>query len=66
MVEREVIHEHNGTDGSQSYGLIMGLIVIIGLAILFFVYGLPMLRGVGGTNVQIPDKVDVNVNGGQQ
>jgi hypothetical protein len=49
---------------SSSAGLIIGLILIIAVLVLFFVYGLPALRNNAskGTTINVPDKVDVNVN----
>ena len=54
--------------GGGGAGLVVGVIVAIILVVLFFVYALPALRpvpgnqGDGGTTIQIPDKLDVNVN----
>lgn len=54
------------SDGNGG-GFLLGVIVLIIFVILFVFYGLPMLRGTGGgatqaPQVNIPDKVDVNVN----
>ncbi|MDO8509600.1 MAG: hypothetical protein Q7S24_00475 [bacterium] len=63
-----------GSSDSSMMGTIIGLVVLVVLVALFFVYGLPMLRGASGatntknsnaapntTNVQFPDKIDVTV-----
>ena len=55
-------------NSSGPMSMIIILVVLLVLGYLAFVYGLPALRQMqGGTNinVQIPDKVDVNVNQGQ-
>ncbi len=47
-------------------GLVVGLIVAIVLVALLVIYGLPFLRGTAnnaGTTINVPDKVDVNVQG---
>lgn len=61
--EREVHDVHHEGSGS---GWAIAAVVIIAL-ILLLIFGLPALRGVapdGGTNVNIPDEIDVNVGGG--
>lgn len=62
----EVIHEHSGDSGST--GMIVGVLLVVLFAfLLFYFFGNGLLRGMsGGTNVQIPDKVNVNVQGGGQ
>ena len=51
-------------DSSGGMGMIIGLVVLVVFGFLFFVYGLPALRNMrfGGTEINIPDKIDVNVN----
>ena len=53
-------------DSGNGVGTILGVVLVIIVLILFFVYGLPALRGGndGGTDVNIPDDVNVNVNPG--
>lgn len=48
---------------NNGYGFLIGIILLIAVLILLFNYGLPALRGAsGGTNVTVPEQVDVNVN----
>ncbi len=48
---------------SGGNGFLIGVILLILFAVLFFVYGLPYLtNAMSGPTVQVPDKVDVNVN----
>ena len=57
-----VVHEHTRESGDSS-GTIIGIVLLVVLAILFFMYGLPMMRSYGTPQqVSVPDKVDVNVN----
>lgn len=56
-----VINSPGSNEGSGA-GLIIGVIIALVIIALFFVYGLPALRGNGGSNdrgtninVQIPD-----------
>lgn len=44
-------------------GWIIGIIVLIILGYFVYVYGLPAIRQMGGTpQINIPSKIDVNVN----
>ncbi len=55
-----------GEGNGSSMGTIVGLIILALVVIVFFVYGLPALRGNGSgtsnTTVEVPDKVQVDVN----
>lgn len=49
----------------SSMGWVVGIVALIVFTLLFFVYGVPMIRRVSQASapqVTIPDKVDVNVN----
>jgi len=50
-------------DSSSGMGMIIGLIVLIVVAYLFIVFGLPAIRGmqVGAPQINIPSKIDVNI-----
>lgn len=51
------------TESSESgMGMMVGLVLILVMGILFFVYGLPMMRSAGTTQINVPDTIDVNVN----
>lgn len=45
-------------------GMVIGLLLLVVVVFLFFVYGLPALRQMqsGGTQINVPDKIDVNIN----
>ena len=50
--------------GNNGMGFIVGGVVLVVLAILFFVYALPYIRGLsgeGGVQVNLPNTIDVNV-----
>jgi hypothetical protein len=49
-------------DSGGGMGMIIGLIVLIVVAYLFFVYGFPAIRQMGSPQINIPGKIDVNVN----
>jgi len=52
-------------NSGNNMGVIIGIIVILVLAIVFVMYGLPMLQQAApSTQVTIPDQIDVNVNQG--
>lgn len=57
----------NNPDSGEStgggVGLIVGAIILLAIVVLFFVYGLPALRGTDkGTTVNVPEQVQVDVN----
>lgn len=43
-------------------GMIIAVIVLLILVYLGFVYGLPALRQMGAPQINIPSKIDVNIN----
>lgn len=54
----------SSAESNSGVGIIVGVVLAIVILFLFFSYALPAMRGNnGGTNVNIPEKVDVNVNG---
>ena len=56
-----VIHEHTRENGNSS-GAIIGIILLVVIVLLFIAYGLPMLRSYGTPQINVPGKIDVNVN----
>lgn len=58
--------DSGGDNSSGGMGMVIGAIVLVLILILFFVYGLPALRGNSGsdngTQVNVPDQIDVNVD----
>ena len=56
----------SGSGNGGGMGMIIGAIILVIVLIIFFVYGLPAIRGTNnkGTTVNVPDKIDVNVSGG--
>ena len=50
-------------DSGSGMGFFLGLIVLLLLVFLFFVYGLPALRNSFSTpSINVPGQIDVNVN----
>jgi hypothetical protein len=51
------------SDSSGGMGFLLGVVLLIIFAVLFFLYGLPYLtQSMQGPQVNVPGKVDVNVN----
>jgi hypothetical protein len=52
-----------GNSGNKMIGTILGLLTILLLGYLFFVYALPMIRQPQQVipNVEIPSEIDVNI-----
>ena len=54
----------NNSSNNNGMGFLIGAIVLIVFAILFFVYALPYIRGLsgnGGVQVNVPKSINVNV-----
>lgn len=51
-------------DSGGGMGMVIGFVVLIIIAFLFFVYGLPAIRQMqlGSPQINLPSKIDVNVN----
>ncbi len=65
VVNRPVEHVYERPASGSGLGMIVGIILLIAFLYLMFMYALPLIRSAatpGTTNVQIPDKVDVNIN----
>lgn len=64
-----VVNNPGGSSDGSGMGFLVGAIVLIAFVFLFFVYGLPMIRqsssGVTPPSVNVPEKIDVNLNQGQ-
>jgi hypothetical protein len=51
------------TDGGNGMGFLLGVILLIVFVIGLLYYGLPMIQNATATpQINVPDKVDVNVN----
>lgn len=54
-------------DSSSGMGMVIGLVVLVVIGFLFFVYGLPALRQMrlGNPQINVPSSIDVNVKQGE-
>lgn len=50
----------NESDGGM--GMIVGFLILAVVLFIFFVYGLPAIRRIGSPQINIPSKIDVNIN----
>lgn len=62
-----IVNNPNGSnEGGWAGSLLVGVVIVI-LAILFFVYALPALTGnndgAQDVNLDVPERVDVNLDG---
>jgi hypothetical protein len=53
------------SNNDSGAGFLVGIVLLIIFVAAFFIYGLPYLRdrNSGGTQINIPDEVNVDVNG---
>jgi hypothetical protein len=57
-----VIEHRDTTRGDNGTGFMLGVLMLIIFAVLFFVYGLPMISNtMRGPQINVPGKIDVNV-----
>ena len=51
-------------DSGGGLGMIVGLVILLVLGYLFWVYGLPAIKNmqVGTPQINVPNKIDVNIN----
>lgn len=59
-----IVNNPGTTESSNGMGMILGVIVVLLIAFFFFVYGLPMMRQSVSPQINVPGKIDVNVQGG--
>ncbi len=48
-------------ESNGSTSLILTLLLIVVLAVLFYVYGLPAINNMQAPQINVPDKIDVNI-----
>ncbi len=46
----------------QGMGMIIGFIILSATFLIFFAYVLPAIRRMGSPQINIPSKIDVNIN----
>jgi len=57
----------NNSGSNNGIGFLLGAIVLVIFGFLFYIYGLPLIQqglsglGSGGVQINLPEKVDVNV-----
>lgn len=61
-----IVNTPANDSGGNGMGFMGGMLVLLVLVVLFFVYGLPMLRQSASPTISVPEQIDVNVNGGGQ
>lgn len=59
-----IVNPPQNNSSGNGMGFLLGIIILIVVAVLFFIYGLPYLQnlgGSGGVQVNVPESIDVNV-----
>jgi len=62
-----VVNNPGNDNSGNALGLMLGVIFILVIAVLFFMYVVPTFRqsGGGAPQVNVPGKIDVNVHQGE-
>lgn len=58
MAVHHVVHHENGDSG---LGFLLAVIVVILAVFFFFFYAFPQIKQAAPTQINVPDKVDVNI-----
>lgn len=60
----EVVHHVDSESNNSGMGFFLGIIILVVFLVLIIFYGFPYLRNIssGGTQINVPDKINVNVN----
>ena len=53
--------DHGHEQSDSGIGFFAGILAVVLLGILFFVYALPNLRDTGGTEINVPDRINADV-----
>lgn len=53
-------------DTGSGFGAVVSVVVILIVAILFFMYALPALRNDQGTQINVPDRIQIDGGGQNQ
>lgn len=71
IVMAVVVNNPSESDRSGGMGFFLGILLLVVVVFLFFMYGLPALNQVarnstgGGTQINVPDKINVDVQNPQ-
>lgn len=64
-----IVNSATPTNDSNGMGFLIGVVVLIGFVLILIYFGLPIFRNMGTPQINVPapqinmpDKVDVNVN----
>lgn len=49
-------------ESDNGMGMIIGLVFFAILGVIFFVYGIPAIKRLSSPQINIPSKIDVNIN----
>lgn len=56
-----IVNNPTPTSDSNNSGLIIGILFIVVLAVLFYMYGLPAINNMRSPQINIPSEIDVNI-----
>lgn len=57
----EETHVHTDGGGQNGMGFLLGIIVLVVFVFLFMYYVLPIIRQSSAPQINVPDKIDVNI-----
>lgn len=59
-----VVNNPGSSNSNSGMGMILGVIVILVIVFLFFIYGLPAIQQSSTPQINVPEKIDVNIQEG--
>lgn len=57
-----VVHNHPTENANSGSGFLLGVILLIIFVLFLLYYGLPLIRNTATPQLNVPSKIDVNVN----
>lgn len=66
MAKTVIVNPQSSDNGGNGMGFFLGIVLLIAFILMVFYFGMPYVRSLmnqnSGTQINVPDTIDVNVN----